>query len=544
MQLQQLPRPDLQQDVLSSALNFGKAVLILLLGWIVALILKNVIRGILKKTQIDNQIANWIGGQTQGENYPIEDWIANIVYWIVLLFAVVAFLSALRLEAVSQPLNTLLEQITRFIPQLLGAVALLGLAWLLATLTRLVVTRVLQQFRVDERLGQAEEGTPQANQISLSETIGNALYWFIFLLFLPSILSTLQLEGTLVPVQQLLNEILAILPNILAAVIIGGVGWIIAQIIRRVVTNLLRATGVDQVGARFGLSPTAIGQGQSLSQILGSIVYVLVLIPIAIVALDALQITAISAPATDMLNQILAVLPKLFSAVVILVLAYIGGQYLAQLLSGILASIGFDNIFQWLGITAPSPARPQTPPPTATSPPPSASPYSPEEPDTLLLDTEPTPSMGLSGRTPSDIVGIVILVAVMLVASLTAVDILEIEALKTLVGVILAIAGQVLVGVVVFAVGLYFANLAFNLIVSPHSRQSKFLAHTARIAIIVLVSAMALQQMGIAPNIVNLAFGLLVGGISVAIALAFGLGGREVAGEQLREWVSTFKREN
>ena len=63
-----------------------------------------------------------------------------------------------------------------------------------------------------------------------------------------------------------------------------------------------------------------------------------------------------------------------------------------------------------------------------------------------------------------------------------------------------------------------------------------------RIAIIALVAAMALQQAGIAPNIVNLAFGLLLGAIAVAIALSFGLGGRDVAAEQLRNWLKDFKQ--
>jgi hypothetical protein len=101
----------------------------------------------------------------------------------------------------------------------------------------------------------------------------------------------------------------------------------------------------------------------------------------------------------------------------------------------------------------------------------------------------------------------------------------------------------VLIGLVIFTFGLYLANLAFKLITSTGTRQSRLLGHTARISILVLVSAMALQQMGIAPNIVNLAFGLLVGGIAVAIALAFGLGGREVAGEQLRQWLQAFNEE-
>ena len=180
-----------------------------------------------------------------------------------------------------------------------------------------------------------------------------------------------------------------------------------------------------------------------------------------------------------------------------------------------LSSVGFDNIFQWLGI-AQTPKTPET-------------------------TSEETPETTTETKTPSQIAGIVVLVAVMLIASLTAVDILEIEALRAVVGTLLAIAGQVLVGLAVLALGLYVANLCFNLITNSGTRQARFLGHTARISILVFVIAMALQQMGIAPNIVNLAFGLLVGGIAAAIALAFGLGGREVAAEQLREWLNNIK---
>jgi hypothetical protein len=49
---------------------------------------------------------------------------------------------------------------------------------------------------------------------------------------------------------------------------------------------------------------------------------------------------------------------------------------------------------------------------------------------------------------------------------------------------------------------------------------------------------MALRQIGVANEIINLAFGLLLGAIAVAAALAFGLGGREVAGRQLQQWVA------
>jgi hypothetical protein len=130
----------------------------------------------------------------------------------------------------------------------------------------------------------------------------------------------------------------------------------------------------------------------------------------------------------------------------------------------------------------------------------------------------------------------------MLFATVAAVDVLEITALTAIVSGIVLIAGRILAGLIVFAIGLYLANLAFNLIISSGSRQSKFLAQAARIAIIALVIPMALQQMGIAGDIVNLAFGLLLGAIAVAIALAFGLGGRDIAAGQVREWLDSFKQ--
>ncbi len=499
------------QNLAESLIVFGKALLILIVGWLVANIAKGVVKGALHKTDLDNQLAAKIMGSRASSSFPIEQWAGDFTFWVILLFALVAFFNALELQAVSEPLNSLLQQISTFVPKILCAGILLGLAWAIATITKLIVTRTLGASGISQQLGlspkQDENAPPVAEgeeSDTLAETIGNALYWFIFLLFLPSILSTLNLEGTLTPVQGLLDEVLSILPNILAAVLIGAVGWVVAKIVSQVVTNLADGMGLDELGERFGIRG---GEGrQNLAEILGVLVYVLILIPVAITALDALQIQAISEPATAMLNQVLNLLPKLFAASVIMILAYVAGQYVSDLVGDLLASIGFDNLFELLG-------------------------FSLDRPTQATIDEEaPVTPEGVAFKTPSEIAGIIVLVGIMLVAALTAVDILKIEALTNVMGIILQVAAQVLIGLVIFTFGLYLANLAFKLITSTGSRQSRLLGHTARISILVLVSAMALQQMGIAPNIVNLAFGLLVGGIAVAIALAFGLGGREVAG--------------
>lgn len=502
------------ENVTGSLLIFAKALLILLAGWLIASLVSAAVREGLKKTDIDNRLAAQITGKRDGSGFPIEEWLGGFVFWLIFLFTLVAFFNALQLEAVSEPLNGLLAQITTFLPKILGAGILAALAWALATLVKLLIERSLGESGLSRRLGltTAPEAGPTPPD-GLAQTLAQGAYWLIFLLFLPSILSTLNLHGTLAPVQSLVDKVLSAVPNILAAVLIGAVGWLIAQVVSRLATNLSASLGINRLGESLGL-----GSGQrSPAEVVGLLVSALILIPVAITALDALKIEAISQPATAMLNQVLALLPKLFAAVVILALGYGAGRYVAQLVQGLLASLGFDHLFQWLG-------------------------FNPNPDGAGAGETASTPA-ALKLKSPSEMGGLIVFIGILLVAALTAVDILQIAALTRVMGVILQVGAQVLAGLVIFTFGLYLANLAFTLITSAGGRQSRLLGHTARIAVLVLVSAMALQQMGIAPNIVNLAFGLLVGGVAVAIALAFGLGGRDIASEQIRQWLGAFKDE-
>jgi len=502
--------------------NLLWAVGILLVGLIVSAVVSSVVGGLLKKTTIDNRLAAWITGRPEAAGSPqVEKWISTAVFWIIFVFFLIAFFDRLNLTAVSQPLNTFLNQITGFLPKLAAALIWLGIAWVLATVAKMAISRVMRTFSVDERLNQ-EVGTASSERpLLLSDTVANALYWFIFLLFLPLILDSLEMQQALLPVNNLLNQILAAIPKILEAVLIGFVGWLLAMVVRRIVTNLLAAAGADSLGARFGISRTS--GGQSLSWIVGTIVYVLILIPTAIAALNALDIQAISQPAVAMLNDILSAVPKIFTAALILALAYILGRWVGDLVTNILRGIGFNNVFSWLGVQPKQPLR-LTP--------------SSSDPDATILQEPEVPT-----RTPSEFVGIVVQVGIMLFAVVAATDVLGIPALTAIVSGIVLVAGRVLSGLVVFAIGLYLANLAFSLIASSGTRQARLLGQTARIAIIAFVAALALQQMGIGSDIVNLAFGLLLGAIAVGIALAFGLGGREIAADQIREWLASFKQD-
>jgi Conserved TM helix len=494
------------------------AVVTLFVGWIVALIVSSVVRNLLKRTDLDNRLVGWASGSRSGASMNSEKLIGDVVFWLIFLFALLGFLNALNLTVVASPLNNVLNQILAFVPKLASAAALAAVAWLIATAVKAIVIRTAGTLMpaMSRRLAVGD------NQVLPSETLGNALYWFVFLFFLPLILDVLDLRGPLAPVQNLLNDILSALPNIFKAGLIALVGWFVARIVRELVTNLLAAAGSERLAAKIGLNRAA--PGQSLSGLLGTVVYLMVLIPTAVAALDALQIPAISGPATSMLQRVLDTIPQILTAAAILAIAYVVSQFIGELVSNLLGGLGFDNIFRALGLNALHDAT------TAT----------PVTPVTPVSGREIVPTSTSSKQTPSEVAGLVVRVGVMLVATVAATEVLGIPSLNQLVDGLLLISGQILSGVVVFAIGLYLANLAQRVVSSSGTQQSQVLGQAARLAIVIFVGAMALQQMGIAASIVNLAFGLLLGAVAVALAISFGLGGRDVASEQLRDWLSGF----
>ena len=248
--------------------NLIVALVILVGGWLVSLIVAAIARSLFNRTGLNQRLSGWLGDDTT----PVDvgRWVGRVIFWIIFLLVLVAFFDRLQLTAVTQPLNALLNQVFAFTPQVLGAAILLLIAWIIATVVRFALNRLFEATKLDERLT-SQAGLEEAReQVSLSETLTNVIYWFIFLLFLPAILGALNMQGLLEPVQGMIDEVLAIVPNILGAGLILLIGWFIARIVRQVVTGLLAAAGVDKFGERMGLSTTP-GE-RSMSNIIGMIV--------------------------------------------------------------------------------------------------------------------------------------------------------------------------------------------------------------------------------------------------------------------------------
>lgn len=475
------------------------ALLILILGWLAAYLISKLVRAALRRTTIDNRIVSWVRGE-EGETPDIEPAIGKIVFWFMMIFVFIAFFNALQLAAVTEPLQSMVESILGALPNVVKAGVLLLIAWLLATGLRMVVRKALDAIGLDQRLGGEMVDSEGEKQVPVSQTLSETVYWLIFLLFLPAVLGALKMDGLLAPVQNMVSKLVGFIPNLFGALVIFLVGWFIAKILRRIVTSLLAAAGLDALGDRAGLEQ-ALGR-QKLSGLIGLLVYMLILIPVLISALGALELDDITRPASQMLDQILGSLPSLFGAALILGIAYVISKMVAGLVSNVLNAAGFDRLLARLGLKFKG-------------------------------------GDGGTG-TASELVGHLVVVAVMLFAAVEALRLLSFEQLAMLVSSFIVFFFNVLLGVVIFGLGVYLANLAARAIQS--SGQSGLLSTAARVAILVLAGAMALRQMEVAEDIINMAFGLILGAAAIAAAIAFGMGGRDLARQELERWSDDLKK--
>ncbi len=488
------------QDTLSTIWAYVPSLIgalaVLVIGWIVAGLLARGVRVGVEKTGLVSRVSKLVTDIDAEDEKTFEEWIGKSVFIIVMLFVLVAFFQVLGLNEITRPLTGFLNEIFQYLPRLIGPVVLVLIAWIVAKLLRLAVLRAMAATKLEERV-ETDAGLAGEKRLTLAQSAGDAVYWLTFLVFLPAILSSLHLEGLLGPVRVVVDELLGYLPNLFAAGLILFIGWLAARILRKIVANLLAAIGTDRLSERVGLK-AALGE-RTLSDLIGLIVYVIILVPVVIAALNAMELNAITQPASLMLNKILAALPNLFAGGLILVVAYVVAKLVSGLAAGVLAGIGFDTL----------PAR-------------------------LGLQTGETPP----GRTPSEIAGFLILIAIMLFATVEALDLIGFASVADLVTEFLGFAGHIGVGLFIIGLGLYLANLAAQLVRDASLPNADLLALLARVAIIVLALAMGLGEMGLGAEIVGLAFGLTLGAIAVALAIAFGLGGREAAARIVAKWSS------
>ncbi|HEX2253265.1 MAG TPA: mechanosensitive ion channel [Thermoanaerobaculia bacterium] len=418
--------------------NLLMALAVLIAGWLIALLVAAGVRALLARTGLDDRLASKLAQDQEGPPPNVGRLVSRIVFWLLMLVAVVAFFQMLGLGLAAGPLSRLTNSIFGYLPHLLSAVLLLVVAWISARLARFLVRRSAEAAGIDERIAHRAAGRQPAYR--LSRALAETAYWLVLLLFIPAIL-------------------------------------------------------------------------------------------------DALDLGSLTQSVNAMVESVLLAVPRLFAAAAVVLLAVLIGRVVAGFVANLLAAFGFDRLLERLGLVRGLSADPTAPGASLA-----ASPSVRERAETEAAAEaeaeaeEPMPDLISRRRTPSEAVGFVTQVAIVLFATVEALFLLQFDAVAMMVQEFLFFAGDLLLALLVLMLGLYLARLAADAIRGSHLEQSDFLARVAQGAIVVLSAAMALRQAGVAEDIVLLSFGLLLGALAVAAAIAFGIGGRDLAARSLERW--------
>ena len=387
-------------------------------------------------------------------------------------------------------------------PKVLIAILILVATWLVARAVKWVIQKAIDRTPALRRHVTGPQDETVGHQLG---TIAKLIIWLV------GIMAALQFLGIgqiLAPINELVNEIFAFLPHLIAAGLIFFVGLVVARIVKRLVETVLVAANVDGLLARVGIGstegtvrtdPAAVPPGAgpaatraSIARAAGVLVYALIIIPVAIAALQALEISSIAGPATEMLNQILSAIPHVLAAALWIGIAFVAGRFLKTIIEAILPPTGFDDAIRSTGVLPAS-------------------------------------------AFPSRIVANIAMIAVILAASIEAAGQLGGGTVAIFLAQVTELGGKVIFGTLIIVVGIFLARILSNLVGSG-TGEGGFAQTIVRYSIIALFTAIGLTFMGLADQIVILAFGLILGSAAVATALAFGLGGRDAAARILERW--------
>lgn len=366
------------------------------------------------------------------------------------------------------------------------ALIILIITWLVARIVRWAAAKLVTRVKFLQKQGNDGE--------QIGQSLGKVAGLIVWLFGLVAILQVFALSEVLSPVQGLLGGVMAFIPNLIGAGFIFFIGYVIANIVRQLLKTALGTVDfsglVRKVTPRGELGGEPVDEVQSresqakIVDIISNIVFALILLVVAISALQVLGIAAISDPAQQMLQLVFTAIPQVIMALALLAVGILIAKFVGQLLESTLHGVGTDSVVAQWGIV-------------------------PE------------------GKSASGIIAGIVKIAIVLFFGVMAAQMLNFPAITNILNEILALGGKIIFGAAIIAAGFVIANVIGRFL--GDTTASKIIRYTA----IALFVAMGLKYMGIADSIINMAFGAIVIGAALAAALAFGLGGRDAAARTL-----------
>jgi hypothetical protein len=215
------------------------------------------------------------------------------------------------------------------------------------------------------------------------------------------------------------------------------------------------------------------------------------------------QVNLALEPARAFLVQLGAFLPKLLLAIIILIAGWLLAKFVRAVVVRGLKAVNFQVLTEKAGI------------------------------DGFLLQG------GIRSGT-TGVLGTLAYWVVILLTLMVAFNGLGLTYITELVSRIVLFIPKVIVAVLILAIGIYFARFVAQAI-SAYGKNvgmedAELLARVSQYAIMVFVVLIALDQVHVVTDIIRQAFLILLGGVVLTLALAFGIGGQKTAGDLLARW--------
>lgn len=471
-------------------LNIIASIIILLVGLALASIVISKLEHTLNKTKLFSNLEHEITGKEGGTSTSVIKILLKFIYYIFIIFIIGIIMEKLGFSRLVNPILNLLDPIFSYIPNVLGGVILLIIAIILAKLSQKFSEIFFKKMKVDEKIHTEENG------VSLSKIFSEIISLVIFILILPGVLAALKLDKILIPITDMLTKFLNYIPSLVAAALVLVVGWFIASKLRDILKGVLDSFKLDE---KLSVDGKVLFEGK-LSTVIANIVYVLVLIPVFSASLNYLGLDIIISPVISMLNILFNYIPNLVGVALVLVISLYFGRIIESIITNLLIGLKFDSYLEKAGLK--------------------------------IIDNNYSKLVGKFSK-----------ILIIYFAIIQSIEILNFGSLQDLSLKLTLLLGDILLGVVVIGVGIIIANYVAKIIKNTSLENKDQIANIAKVAIIVFVGAMGLRQMGIANEIINLAFGFTVGALAVAFAIAFGIGGKDLAKEKLQKLNSCKKNE-
>ncbi|MGX7108779.1 mechanosensitive ion channel [Facklamia miroungae] len=393
-----------------------------------------------------------------------------------------------------------LNGIVSSIPGMIGSLLLLIAALILAHFARKYAIKAMESIDFDLKLQKWGLARTDEESNTFLETIGTLLYFIIVLFFVPFILNGLGLAGVVDPISNMFAKFFAYIPNIIAAALIIFIGNLFCKFVKQLTQNLLEGFNLDRWYSKMtGQAEQEKLNDTHLAEVLSTVVYVLIFIPILTVALETLGIQTISAPIVGVLNSVMSAIPNIIVAVI---LVFVGGfiaKLLGDLLESLLKTSGIDQYSKYLNFK------------------------------------------GENHIQISSVIAQVAKSLLLIFFIVEAISVLNLEVLNAIGTSIIAYIPDVIAAALILAVGVIGGNILASFLKEVSG--SKVFGEFVRYAIIVLAIFMTLNQLKFAPTIVNAAFIIILSAVAIAFALAVGIGGKEFAARQLENIEKSIEHE-